>query len=139
MSLVINPPKPGDESYESYIKERKDELGSMRRRAAMVSEAFASMDGFSCNPVEGAMYAFPKIDIPEKAKEAAEAAGKPADTFYCLHLLEDTGIITVPGSGFGQLPGTHHLRTTILPREEVMEGFVDKFKTFHEKFRGEYC
>eukprot|EP00803_Ostreobium_quekettii_P003210 evm.model.scf_2660.3 EVM.evm.TU.scf_2660.3 scf_2660:14056-20696(-) len=138
MSLVVNPPKPGDESYESYTQERSEELASMTRRAALVSEAFSTMEGFSCNPVEGAMYAFPKVDIPEKAMEAAEAVGKPADTFYCLNLLEATGIITVPGSGFGQIPGTHHLRTTILPREEVMEGFVDKFKTFHEEFRAEY-
>ncbi len=45
----------------------------------------------------------------------------------------------VPGSGFGQEEGTFHLRTTILPREEVMQGFVQKFKTFHEQFMKEYA
>lgn len=58
--------------------------------------------------------------------------------FYCLRLLEATGISTVPGSGFGQAEGTLHLRTTILPREEVMEAFVSKFKTFHEAFMQEF-
>lgn len=138
MSLVINPPKPGDESYESYMKERKDELESMKRRALMVSEAFNSMEGFTCNTVEGAMYAFPHITLPQKAVEAAAAAGKPADTFYCLKLLEATGISTVPGTGFGQQPGTFHLRTTILPREDVMKEFVNKIKTFHEGFMTKY-
>lgn len=38
-----------------------------------------------------------------QALEAAKKAGKPADTFYCLDLLEETGILTVPGSGFGQV------------------------------------
>lgn len=138
VSLVINPPKPGDESYESFTKEREDELESLKRRAVLVSEAFNSMQGFSCNTVEGAMYAFPSITIPEKALKAAAEAGKPADAFYCLKLLEATGISTVPGSGFGQKEGTFHLRTTILPREEVMHDFVQKFKTFHEEFMAQY-
>jgi aspartate/methionine/tyrosine aminotransferase len=48
------------------------------------------------------MYAFPSIDLPTKAIAAAKAAGKAADTFYCLALLQATGIVVVPGSGFGQ-------------------------------------
>ena len=32
------------------------------------------------------------------------------DTFYCLELLRQEGICFVPGSGFGQRPGTLHLR-----------------------------
>ena len=32
---------------------------------------------------------------------AAEAAGKAPDAFYCLALLEATGVVVVPGSGFG--------------------------------------
>lgn len=118
MSLTINPPKPGSESFAQYDKERKAELASLRRRAHMVTDAFNEMQGFSCNFVEGAMYAFPTINLPPKAHEAAKAAGKAPDVFYCLKLLESTGISTVPGSGFGQAPGSFHLRTTILPREE---------------------
>ncbi|CAI7789462.1 unnamed protein product [Closterium sp. NIES-54] len=53
----------------------------------------------------GAMYSFPRINLPEKALEAAKAAGKAADVFYCLRLLEATGITAVPGSGFGQKEG----------------------------------
>jgi glutamate--glyoxylate aminotransferase len=34
--------------------------------------------------------------------------------------------------------GTFHLRTTILPREEVMAAFVEKFKAFHEKFMNDH-
>lgn len=58
----------------------------------------------SCvNP--GAMYSFPQIKLPPKAIEAAKKAGKVPDVFYCLKLLEATGISTVPGSGFGQKEG----------------------------------
>lgn len=138
MSLTINPPKPGDESYPLYEKERAAELKSLRKRAHMVTDAFNSMKGMSCNFVEGAMYAFPQITITEGAAKAAKEAGKAPDVFYCLKLLEATGISTVPGSGFGQAPGTFHLRTTILPREEKMEEFCTKFKNFNEKFMTEY-
>ena len=33
------------------------------------------------------------------------------DAFYCYTLLEETGICVVPGSGFGQQPGTFHFRS----------------------------
>lgn len=32
------------------------------------------------------------------------------DMFYCMKLLEETGICVVPGSGFGQREGTYHFR-----------------------------
>ena len=79
-----------------------------------------------------------QLDLPAGALAAAREAGKKPDVFYCLRLLEETGISTVPGSGFGQAPNTAHFRTTILPREEVMEDFVDKFKSFQEKFMESY-
>lgn len=51
------------------------------------------------------MYSFPQIRLPPRAIEAAKKAGKVPDVFYCLKLLEATGISTVPGSGFGQKEG----------------------------------
>ena len=70
--------------------------------------------------------------------EAAKAAGKPADTFYCLRLLEETGISAVPGTGFGQEPGTFHFRTTILPMEDKIAEVVELFKNFHSNFMAQY-
>lgn len=139
VSLMVNPPKPGDTSYELYIKETAEQLASLRRRAHVVTEAFKSLPGMTCNFTEGAMYAFPSLHLPRKAVQAAKEAQKPADTFYCLQLLEATGIVAVPGSGFGQEDGTYHFRTTILPTEEKIASFVEKFKTFHEKFMQQYA
>ena len=53
-------------------------------------------------------------DEAKKAAEAAAAEGRTADEFYCMRLLEATGICVVPGSGFGQKDGTLHFRTTFL-------------------------
>ena len=54
--------------------------------------------------------------LKPQAVAAAEEAGQAPDVFYAFNLLESTGICVIPGSGFGQLPGTYHFRTTILPQ-----------------------
>jgi len=56
------------------------------------------------------------------------------DFNYCLSLLEETGICVVPGSGFGQLPGTMHFRTTFLPPKEEIERLVVLIRDFHIKY-----
>mmetsp|Transcript_17301 Transcript_17301/g.25942 ORF Transcript_17301/g.25942 Transcript_17301/m.25942 type:complete len:112 (+) Transcript_17301:1355-1690(+) len=75
-------------------------------------------------------YAFPTITLPPKAIKAAEDAGKAPDTFYCLQLLDETGVVVVPGTGFGQKPGTFHFRTTILPPPEKMDEVTGKLTYF---------
>jgi len=55
-----------------------------------------------------------QVLLPEKAILAAKADGKEPDVFYSLHLLEETGICVVPGSGIGQIPGTYHFRYFVL-------------------------
>jgi aspartate/methionine/tyrosine aminotransferase len=92
------------------------------------------LDGVTCNAAEGAMYVFPRLRLPPAALEAAARAGKAADFVYCMELLDKTGIVTVPGSGFGQEEGTLHMRTTILPPEDDMKLVVEHFKAFHEDF-----
>ncbi|XP_060608554.1 alanine aminotransferase 2-like [Ruditapes philippinarum] len=138
MDVVVNPPKPGEPSYDLFMKEKDFVLGQLKKKAEMVTETFNSIDGISCNVVQGAMYAFPNIKIPAKAIEAAKAAGQKPDAFYCFQLLEETGICVVPGSGFGQVDGTYHFRTTILPPTEKLQGMLEKFKVFHGQFLQKY-
>jgi hypothetical protein len=44
----------------------------------------------------------------------------------------------VPGSGFGQVPGTYHVRATFLPQEDKFDSFVAKLATFHARFMDQY-
>ncbi|KAL0372356.1 UNVERIFIED_CONTAM: Glutamate--glyoxylate aminotransferase 2 [Sesamum calycinum] len=138
MGLMVSPPKPGDISYERYVRESKGILESLRRRARIMTDGFNSCRNVVCNFTEGAMYSFPQIRLPPKAIEAAKSAGKVADVFYCLKLLEATGISTVPGSGFGQKEGVFHLRTTILPAAEDMPAIMASFKKFNDEFMEQY-
>lgn len=41
------------------------------------------------------------------------------DMFYCMKLLEETGICVVPGSGFGQREGTYHFRYDTLCTRQI--------------------
>lgn len=138
IDCVTDPPKKGDPSYDLFIKEKTAVLESLKLRAKMVVDTFNSFEGFSCNPVQGAMYAFPQFRLPAKAIEAAKKAGQEPDVFYAFQLLESTGICIVPGSGFGQKPGTYHFRTTILPQPELLKEMLEKFRKFHEEFLKKY-
>lgn len=104
----------------------------------MVADTFNSFEGFRCNPVQGAMYAFPRITIPPKAIEAAKKAKQAPDAFYAFQLLENTGICIIPGSGFGQKSGTFHFRTTILPQPDLLKKMLEKFRDFHIEFVKKY-
>ena len=68
------------------------------------------------------MYGFPKVTFSEKAIAAAAAKGVAVDFMYCLDMVEQTGIMTVPGSGFGQRDGDYHYRITnlVTPTEEMV-------------------
>ncbi|VDK46280.1 unnamed protein product [Anisakis simplex] len=153
LDSAVNPPKPGEPSYDLWYKEKTGILQSMKERARLVKEAYGSLEGLQCNPVQGAMYALPKINMPKKAIEEAKRQGVEPDFFYGMQLLEATGICTVPGSGFGQKEGTYHFRnaafglgsnnfvdyrTTILPQTDLMKEMLERFKPFHAEFMKKY-
>jgi aspartate/methionine/tyrosine aminotransferase len=122
---MVHPPKAGDPSYPLYARERDEVLGGLRKRATLLADGLNRIPGIRCNQVAGAMYAFPSITLPP---------GR-TDVDYCMALLEQTGICVVPGSGFGQVPGTAHLRTTILPPTPQIQAVVDRLAAFHAGYR----
>ncbi|KAL1128921.1 hypothetical protein AAG570_013455 [Ranatra chinensis] len=138
MDCIANPPQPGEPSYEKYKEEKSAVLKSLAERAKMVADTFNSIEGMSCNPVQGAMYAFPQMKLPQKAIEKAKSLGQCPSVFYAFQLLENTGICIVPGAGFGQKPGTYHFRTTILPQPAKLKSMLQTLKDFHIKFMQEY-
>ena len=112
-------------------------LDSLARRAKAITDALNVLPGVKCVEA-GSLYAFPSITLPEGAIKAAELAGMAPDVFYCIEMLNETGIATTPGSGFGQKDGTFHFRTTILPPEDKIAYFSDAIKDFHLAFMTKY-
>eukprot|EP01100_Stratorugosa_tubuloviscum_P011756 TRINITY_DN5330_c0_g1_i1.p1 TRINITY_DN5330_c0_g1~~TRINITY_DN5330_c0_g1_i1.p1 ORF type:complete len:511 (-),score=201.43 TRINITY_DN5330_c0_g1_i1:74-1606(-) len=136
--LMVNPPKPGQFSYKLYESERNNIIGSLKRRAELLANALNGLEGVKCNPAEGAMYLFPQVILPKKAVEEATRLNVKPDLFYTAELLSNTGICTVPGSGFGQRDGTHHFRITMLPPENKMHSVVQLLVKFHKEFMQKY-
>ncbi|KAL5467500.1 hypothetical protein EMCRGX_G031741 [Ephydatia muelleri] len=136
--VLVNPPRPGEPSYKTFQEERGSVLSALRRKAKLVTEGFNAVPGVHCNEVQGAMYAFPKINIPAAAQADAEANNMQLDEYYCLMFLRETGVCVVPGSGFRQIPGTWHFRTTILPPEEDIKLLLQRFAQFHTNFVQRY-
>jgi hypothetical protein len=83
----VDPPKPGEPSYKQYEQETSITHQSLLDRSAYMSERFNALQGMSCQKAEGAMYLFPSIEMPDKAKAEAERRGKEADVMYALDLL----------------------------------------------------
>jgi len=140
--LMVAPPEKGSESYELYVKERGEILSDLKEKAEILGEGLNGIEGMTVGIPQGAMYAFVKFELPypkgaDLAKMTAEARLKyeaSRDSEYCLKLLEETGICVVPGSGFGQQPGTLHFRTTFLPPKADIKALVEKMKKFHAAY-----
>eukprot|EP01012_Entosiphon_sulcatum_P063118 TRINITY_DN9010_c0_g1_i1.p1 TRINITY_DN9010_c0_g1~~TRINITY_DN9010_c0_g1_i1.p1 ORF type:complete len:493 (-),score=112.06 TRINITY_DN9010_c0_g1_i1:9-1487(-) len=138
VSLMVQPPTPGAPSYAAWKQEYDAIYSSLQRRAIKLVASLNQLEGVTCNPVEGAMYVFPQIRLPEKAKQAAAERKQAVDLFYCLECLEHSGVVMVPGSGFGQEPGTSHYRATILPPEDQMDQLCASLSKFHSTFMKRY-
>ncbi|MFA5404390.1 MAG: aminotransferase class I/II-fold pyridoxal phosphate-dependent enzyme [Ignavibacteria bacterium] len=137
--LMVNPPQPGDESYELYEKEKNGILSELKAKSEILGIELNKIEGMSTEIPQGAMYAYVKFELPHKngvdpnamSEEERLKYEAKRDSEYCMSLLEETGICVVPGSGFGQMPGTLHFRTTILPPRKEIEMLVKLIKEFH--------
>lgn len=93
----------GDHAFLIPVIER------LRRRRDMTYERLNAIEGISCVKPEAAFYAFPRIDLGI------------SDDEFIKRLIHEAGVVCVPGSGFGQRPGTQHFRVVFLPPEEILE------------------
>jgi alanine-synthesizing transaminase len=106
---------PALEDNQDHLKEV---IAKLTRRRDITTQRLNAIPGISCVPAEGAFYAFPRLDI----------AG--SDEEFVSELIRETGVVVVPGSGFGQVPGTKHFRVVFLPTEPVLEKAFSQIEKF---------
>ena len=104
----------------------------------LVHKALNDMEGVDCQECTSSMYAFPSLKLPAGAIAEAARRGQTPDLMYALDLLEATGMVVVPGCGFGQKKGTFHFRTTILPAEDEIDEVIKRITAFHDGFMQQY-
>uniref|UniRef100_A0AAY4A0F1 alanine transaminase n=1 Tax=Denticeps clupeoides TaxID=299321 RepID=A0AAY4A0F1_9TELE len=122
LDIMANPPRSGDASYTAFFEagEVQNRRNTLNNNAKRVQETLNSLDGMSCQPIRGGIYAFPQLHLPARAVAKAEEAGVAPDLLYCMLLLEEMGLCVGPGSEHLQRKDTHHLRyITHLPDEPI--------------------
>lgn len=133
ISMMTRPPKEGEPSYELYTKERANILNELKERSILLTEELNKVPGIHCERPQGAMYIFPNVTVPQKFVDEAKKLGKAVDFLWAKYMLEQAGVCVVPGSGFGQKPGTYHFRTTFLADKESLKDAVLRMKKVQEK------
>lgn len=96
----------------------------LQGRRDLITDEISKIDGVDLVTPQGSFYAFPSIDVND-------------DWDFCIELLKETGVIVVPGAGFGQKPGTSHFRIVTCPTDEILtiafRLIGDFFKKYKEK------
>ncbi|MCK4401270.1 aminotransferase class I/II-fold pyridoxal phosphate-dependent enzyme [bacterium] len=110
--------KPALEGDQSHIKEANAKL---KRRADITYQMLNTIPNVSCVKPRGAFYAFPKIDVPV------------SDEKFVSDLIYETGVVVVPGAGFGQKQETKHFRIVFLPKEDILREAYEKIRQFITK------
>lgn len=99
-----------------------DMVQKLRRRRDYTVKRLNAIKGISCRMPRGAFYVFPKIDLNRRWKD---------DQHFVIDLLNNTGVLTVHGSGFGTAFGASHFRIVYLPKEETLEQAIDNLEYFY--------
>ena len=53
MGCVVDPPKPGEPSYDLFMKEKNEVLEGLKEKGRLVTELLNKIEGVKCNPVQG--------------------------------------------------------------------------------------
>ncbi len=115
--------KPCLEGNQDHLVEAMKKLSDRRD---LTVEMLNAIPGISCVKPEGAFYAFPKLEM------------KQPDNHFVAELIKETGVVVVPGSGFGQMPGTKHFRVVFLPNEQILEKAYKAIGSFFVKYQEKY-
>ncbi len=95
----------------------------LRARRDYVVKRLNAM-GMQSRVPRGAFYVFPKINLGTRWKD---------DQQFVIDLLNNTGVLTVHGSGFGSTYGSGHFRIVYLAPEEMLEKAMDRLERFMNK------
>jgi len=107
--------RPALEGPQDHIPVMLEKLG---RRAQITADWAKRTPRVSLVAPKGAFYAYPSLDIPED------------DLTFVTDLLKQKHVLVVHGSGFGQKPGTRHIRIVFLPQDEVLNAAFEKISDF---------
>jgi len=96
-------------------------MAKLTRRRDLTVEMLNAIDASPASRPRALFYAFSKVEIEED------------DDFFVRRLIEETGVVVVPGKRLWSGPGTKHFRVVFLPQEEVLEKSLPSHRRVYEK------
>ncbi|KAM3619528.1 uncharacterized protein V6R79_009666 [Siganus canaliculatus] len=129
LDIMVNPPRPGDPSYDSYMQELLLTRTTMSQNAQRAQEFLNDLPGMSCQPITAGIYLYPRLHLPSEIIEQAEEQELEADVFYCQRLLQEEGVF----AGAGGRDGKHHLRLCVLLPPDTLEDILARLGSFHRR------
>jgi len=113
---AIKPALEGDQSHiENAIKK-------LEKRRDITVGMLNAIDGISCVAPNGAFYAFPRLEFDVD------------DVDFVHRLIDETGVITMHGSGFGQKEDSHHFRVVFLAQDDILKRAYERIGDFTRKY-----
>lgn len=120
-----NLPAPSQLAAAAGLRECMGEVAVMResyhRRRDLICELIAQVPGFSIRRPKGAFYAF--VNIQKTGMQSKELS---------MDLLQKTGVVTVPGSGFGDA-GEGFIRLTYATSDENIREGLRRIRQYAEE------
>ncbi len=110
--MAIAPALEGPQDHLKVVREK------LRSRRDLTVQWAKNTPKVSLVSPKGAFYAHPKLEIPDD------------DLSFVSDLLKQKHVLVVHGSGFGQKPGTKHMRIVFLPQEPVLSAAYEKMTEF---------
>jgi alanine-synthesizing transaminase len=118
----LSAPHPFQYAIKPALEGPQDHLDVMlrklKRRADLTVQWAERTPHVKLVAPKGAFYAYPTLKIPED------------DLTFVTELLKQKYVLVVHGSGFGEKPGTRHMRIVFLPPEPVLNSAYDAMTEF---------
>ncbi|MBD3407462.1 MAG: aminotransferase class I/II-fold pyridoxal phosphate-dependent enzyme [Candidatus Lokiarchaeota archaeon] len=101
-------------------------MKKLRVRRDLIYKRLNEIDSISTRLPQAAFYIMPRIELKERWND---------DTEFVLDVLNNTGVVFVPGSGFCKTYGASHFRSVFLPPPDMIEEAMNRLERFMEKKR----
>ncbi|MGO9519125.1 MAG: aminotransferase class I/II-fold pyridoxal phosphate-dependent enzyme [Candidatus Korobacteraceae bacterium] len=118
----LSAPHPFQYAIRAALEGPQDHISGMReklrRRADITIEWAKKTPLVKLVAPKGAFYAHPSLEIPED------------DLTFVTDLLKQKHVLVVHGSGFGEKPGSRHIRIVFLPQEPALSAAYEAMTEF---------
>ena len=102
----------------------KNMMERLRVRRDLIYKRFNEIDSISTRLPQAAFYIMPRIELNGRWQNDGE---------FVLDVLNSTGVVFVPGSGFCANYGAGHFRSVFLPPPEMIDEAMNRLESFMVK------